>query len=691
MISAFDEVRHFQRQGQETVGGFQQIAPGSAIATSNPNLSGAYYPSLLGSALFEQKRERKGGTFDAQMKLTSDLTVDLNGFMSKMDATNLNDNYMLWGAQILNKGAGQAPLPGYTTTTIGGITTLTGAQFAAANPTGNYGVYDQIVRPDEGATSNYLDLDLAYRFSDHLKFKSSLGVSYGHGLTPVQNTLETNIIGTGAAYQYNGSSSAANVNFGSNNNSMPNPSNTVFGWIFGDQKVDVVDTEKWGQIDGTFTLNEGALNDIQFGIRESDHSRSALGIQSQHPLGASTATLPPPTGTYPSNFGAGLGGSPVTGIWTNSPGQIAAYDAQYASIYQASGQGRSYWQHDFSLQEKSQAAYVQADMSGDRWSANAGLRLVRTHENVIENIGVPATTAGAITTSAFGPYLPTLVANTYNDVLPSANLRFDVTKDVVARFAVSTTMARPDYSALAGTLSLSSPIDPTQTGTGTGSNPNLAPVKSNNFDASVEWYFAPRSLLSASVFYMDLTSYIGFSTSTATYNSFTPQYPNGAMVKYTITGPVNTTGKVDGLELSFESPIPGYTNFGVQTNVTFVSASDTGSDLSTCLCNGQLVGASKESGTLSGYYEDDRFTARLTYGYRSSSYLGLSSNEPFYDAGGGTLSASAGYKINDHLVVSLEGQNLNNPTLRYYGYNESQMRAVYKNGETYFLTLRGKL
>jgi iron complex outermembrane receptor protein len=688
MVSGFDEVRHFERQGQETVGGFLQIAPGSKIALSNPDLSGAYYPSALGSALFEQKRERKGGTFDAQMKLTNDLTVDLNGFVARLDATNQNDNYMFWGKNIVQLGAGQAPMPGYQTTTIGGITTLTSAQWAPVAGTA-YGVYDQIFRPDEGASSDYLDLDLSYRFSDHLKFKSSLGVSYGHGLTPVQNVLETNVMSQGGGYSYNGIGSAANVNFAGNNNLSQ--ANSVFNWIFGDQNVDVVDSEKWGQIDGTYTLNEGVVNDIQFGIRESDHSRSSLQTLSQHPLGASTATLPVATGTYPSGFGSGLGGSPITQIWTNSAAQIAAYDAQYASVYQADGQGRSYWQHDFSLQEKSQAAYVQANMSGDRWSANAGLRFVRTDENVIENIGVLPTTPGANTASAFGPYLPTLVANTYNDVLPSANLRLDVTKDLVARFAVSTTMTRPDYTALAGSTSLNSPTNPAEPGTGTGSNPNLKPVKSNNFDTSLEWYFAPHSLLAASVFYMDLTSYVGFSTTNITYTSYTSNYPNGAAINYSITAPVNTTGKVEGVEFSYESPLPVYTNFGVQANATFVNAADTGSDLSTCLCDGHLVGTSKQSGTLGGYYEDDRFNARISVNYRSSSYLGLSDGTPFYDAGGTTVSASAGYKINDHLVISLDGQNLNNPTLRYYGFNESQMRAVYKNGETYFITLRGKM
>ena len=51
---------------------------------------------------------------------------------------------------------------------------------------------------------------------------------------------------------------------------------------------------------------------------------------------------------------------------------------------------------------------------------------------------------GAITTSAFGSFYQKPVEHTYNDCLPSANLRCDVARDLVARFAIARTMARPD-------------------------------------------------------------------------------------------------------------------------------------------------------------------------------------------------------------------------------------------------------
>ena len=38
------------------------------------------------------------------------------------------------------------------------------------------------------------------------------------------------------------------------------------------------------------------------------------------------------------------------------------------------------------------------------------------------------------------------------------------------------------------------------------------------------------------------------------------------------------------------------------------------------------------------------------------------------------------------LSFNLDGQNLNNPTLKYYALNEDQPRAIYQNGRQYYLT-----
>ena len=53
----------------------------------------------------------------------------------------------------------------------------------------------------------------------------------------------------------------------------------------------------------------------------------------------------------------------------------------------------------------------------------------------------------------------------------------------------------------------------------TQGNPNLDPIKADAFDASVEWYFAPESVVSLGVFYKDVKTYIATLRTTQPFNT----------------------------------------------------------------------------------------------------------------------------------------------------------------------------
>ena len=668
LVQAFSEERHLQRQGQEILG-YTQIAPGSKIALAHPDLAGVYAPNLINSALFDQQRKRTGGLIDAQFKVSNDFSFDVNAFTSEMKAANYNRSYEFWGAQVINAGAGQSPNPGYTVKN----NTLTSATFAPVAGT-NYGVYDQISRPDESASSNFVELSTKWRATDSLTFTTKLGTSAGEGKTPTQNVAEWNVgVGAGAGYQLNGTGTAANWNLGATNNASPAGPTTTFGWIFGDQNINVKDKENWAQADGEYSTDWGTLKTVQFGLRYNDHKRSSEGVIGQGPTAAAQdpANFPQGFQNFPGNFGSGLGSGFPTNVWYYSPGQLAAFNA----FTKRDPVTREDWNSEFSVKEKNTAGYLQGNLEGDRWSGNIGLRVVQTKENVLSNVAAPATAPGAITTSDFGPFVRQNVNHSYVDVLPSMNLKFDLSKDVIARFAASKTMTRPDYSALAGQVTLTPPAQFGSIGSGTGGNPDLKPITSNNFDASLEWYFAPRSLVSASIFNMNLTSYVGLGTVTRSYVTSTPDHPANYMADYQLTVPVNTSGTVNGIELAYEMPLGK--NFGFATNATFINAYDSS--------NGPLVGASKRTANLTAYYEDERFNARISYNYRSAFYSGLDRSTAFYQAGVGTLAMSLGYKYSEQLSFTLDAQNLNDPTLKYYALNEDQPRAFYKNGRQFYL------
>ena len=247
----------------------------------------------------------------------------------------------------------------------------------------------------------------------------------------------------------------------------------------------------------------------------------------------------------------------------------------------------------------------------------------------------------------------------------------DLAKDVVGRLAASRTMARPDFSALGGSIT----ADDT-THTGNGGNPNLKPIRSNNLDATLEWYYAPKSLLSGGLFYMNLSNYVAFGTFTQTLLNI----KTGTFDSYTISAPINSSGKSKGVELAWQSPIWG--PFGGWANYTYAHAKeDNGAD---------LVGASKNTYNVGGYFENNKFTVRLAYTFRSKFFVGLDRSSPQYQDDTGTLAASAAWAIHPNVSLTFEALNLNNPTLKYFGLNEDQPRAFYKNGRQYYFGARVK-
>ena len=695
MLQVFDENRSLRRDGVEVLG-YDQISnaagsPTKAFADAHPDLNGVWFPRMIGAALFEQKRERRGGLLEVQFKPADNFSVDLSGFVSNLDASNYNRNYLLYNPRTI--GANVPIASGYVVRN----NTLVSAVFPGTADA-QYGLYDMIARPDEKASTTYLSLEAAWQASEALNVNFKLGTSTGHGETPTQDVAEWRVGGVGGSWNLNGIDQAPS--FSLNESTAAPQSNLALDWIFGLQNLDIEDKDKWGQIDAEYFIDGGALSSLEFGVRFANHDRESANVIAQGPgcIDSSGNVVPfdwsqaywCPVGTrspadpanwpgsysnYPSDFGSGFGGNFPRNVWYFTAEDMAAYNA----LTDRRATERRYPVYEFGLKEKTKAAYVQFNLEGDRWNGNIGVRVVKTSQDVLQYLaGGTASTPGAIQGSAFGIYSPQIVSNDYTDVLPSANFKFDITDDLVARFAVTKTLARPDYSALAGGLNLSPPNGPNDEGEGSSSNPNLKPIRSTNVDAALEWYYAPRALLSASVYYMDLQSYIGQGQSVQQFLTFDQAHPNGYLGNYLVTSPINTKGSVKGLELAVEQPIGE--NFGISANYSYTDAKED---------NGKpLVGASKNVFNLVGYFENDHLNARIAYNYRSHFYNGLDRRSAFNQDDTRNVSASIGWKFNDKLSISLDGMNLTNEKLKYYADNKDQPRGIYQNGRQYYFNVR---
>src|SRR5215472_3222779 len=390
----FYEDRYLRRDGTEILG-YDQIAPGSAVALAHPDLTNVWYPHDIGSALFTQERKRTGGLLNVQFKPSDAMDLDLSAFYAKLEAPDYNRNYLQWDTHFVNFGAGQGPNPGYTVTNG----TLTSATFAGVAGT-DYGIYDQISRPDESATSSFVNLDSHFRLSDRMKLEGQIGWSEGHGKTPTQNVSETLPgAGAGASWTLNGTSRPPDWSLPGTNYGQPfppgNPGALPFGWIFGGQDIDTIDKEVWAKLDATWDMsNTGAWQDLRFGVRYAKHDRSSVGSIAQGPtFGCApvTPTCPPNGGTdplsypttysnYPSDYNT-FGSNIPTRVWYWTPEQLAAYNGP--GLVQRDPVTRAYPPYWFSLDEPTAAAYVQADFKGEQWAVNFGVRYVHTKENTV--------------------------------------------------------------------------------------------------------------------------------------------------------------------------------------------------------------------------------------------------------------------------------------------------------------------
>ncbi len=208
---------------------------------------------------------------------------------------------------------------------------------------------------------------------------------------------------------------------------------------------------------------------------------------------------------------------------------------------------RNKLQNDVDIKETIQAAYAMATVKPVRkLSVVAGLRFERTEsqgkgyddqgiDNTLTALGVDITTLTAGTTGIAGSKAAknATLTNTagyiyyrygsrvmrdksYSNALPVVQARYELSKKFIVRAAYYKSLLRPDFQNVVGGLNAVDNNDGTYAFS--VNNTRLKPETANNGDISVEYYFEPVGLLSASVFYKDITN-IQISTPKATLGS----------------------------------------------------------------------------------------------------------------------------------------------------------------------------
>lgn len=395
-----------------------------------------------------------------------------------------------------------------------------------------------------------------------------------------------------------------------------------------------------------------------------------------------------------SNYGSATGIPPV---WVVDPGAMDSVEAYherlYPGTYRAVNPGRSY---GVDLDELS--SYIQANFSRGIMSGNLGLRVVDTDLTVKQN-----QVGGSQPYGAANEFLGEFeTKRSYSDVLPSLNLRFDLSDSLTLRAAANKTMAPLDLAQWGAGLAPNYAIDGEPSsdtyqqflviGGSADGNPELDPWRATNYDLSLEYYLGPASALSAGLFYIDVESFI----ESGSVDMALPDQDGVVRREVNISTSVQGSGgELKGLELGARLAFGDFLrdsaleNFGTDINYTYSPSESGNQDLSGSELPFQ--DNSEHVFNLVGWYEAGPWQARLAYNYRSERVAGYNvtwGSGTLWQKPTGYVDLSASYNINDNVSVFLNASNITNEKEEYYLEYKDQFGYQFEYEARYTLGVR---
>ena len=644
-------------------------------------------PWGIGSALFEQDRERVGIDVTAQWAPSDNLDMTLHYFSSTMKADNVNSNLIgipFRGVAFLGEDTNSG------TVNNGIIESLAVTGLDNRPGWARHIAYDNIYRDGSEASTEVIDFEGTYTLetgSLHWQIGNTKGEGQNNDFftefwvdatDPTANFNFTNPGGTAPA-----------IDFVTASPWLQNPTNQMWlGGIF-DQRNETLDEETYAQLDYTWALDLGPFSEVKFGGKIRDRSmeqnRWKTDLQALAPIGE--GSLGPASDFWTGDM------VNVEHANTSSPSQSyfmpnrgLMYDALYA-VAECNSASEGLCRNtnvfdsaaSFKVEEDITALYAMAKFNVEGVRGNVGVRYVTTD----------VTSSGTDNTGAAVKF-----ESDYSEWLPSLNIAYDLTDDVIVRAAASRGLTRPAPFQLAPAVNLTP-----ETSSGSAGNPNLSPLTSANYELGGEYYFTSASLFSVTAFKKDISNFI--------YTTTVAKEINGVQINQLST-PVNGgSTAIDGLEMQLQHDFDN--GWGAYVNYTYTDVADAkvSEAVPVLDADGNVVGAtsaerfvqlpnaSKDSYNFGGFYENEDFSARLNYNYRSEYFDAQTEiGNRFIDAQS-QVDAQFSWNATENLTVKIEALNLTNEIIeRFYVRGSDGARlggTQISNGRRFYLGASFKL
>jgi TonB-dependent receptor len=324
---------------------------------------------------------------------------------------------------------------------------------------------------------------------------------------------------------------------------------------------------------------------------------------------------------------------------------------------------------DYDISEEVTAGYVMASADVGRTTLIGGVRVEHTSSDF------SAFDIEFVDGDLEGDPEPVSGSKSYTNWMPGFQVRWETRDDLIVRGAWTNTIARPSYEQNAPFRIFETEEDDEDVFEGAieAGNPDLDPLESMNFDATVEWYLQPAGILSAGLFYKDIDDPIFLRVQTLEEVDFEGRFYS----ELEILQPQNAeSGEITGVELSFQQqfrmlPSP-WDGFGIQLAYTY---SDSEAEVFDRDDPVPFFLQSEHVGNIALFFEKHGFEARLGYAYRSE-YLEAIGDEVFQDLfvdTHGQLDFKASYELTERLSAFLQLQNLTDEPLRFISGDGSRL------------------
>ncbi len=430
-------------------------------------------------------------------------------------------------------------------------------------------------------------------------------------------------------------------------------------------------------LNGAWTVDRFNVDQIQFGVQATRRDKNrdlvdnAINGGENYYSGANAINVGQLGGNVldqhlsPPNFMNGVSGNfPRSFLGFDVPNYLAALQAYNGKPRPGGGtydfsQAAPVWNplQSYRVREKTTSFFVEADLSGDRWNADIGVRLVKTKTSA------KAWDAKIESLTENGPFnytavyaAPTQIGQdaSYTFGLPSANFVWHFTDQLQLRLGAAKTMARPSVEQLAPTSTTASVAwgDFTQV---FGGNADLKPYSAKQYDASLEWYYARNSALTFAVFQKDIK------------NQITTSWQTGVDIGvpghlFNVMKPINgDKARVRGMEIGFQHLWDN--GFGVRAQYT--------RNRSDSWVGGEkrpLEGIAPATSSLGLLYEKGPWSLSATADHTDDFVSAINVIGPGFNERAKAITwvtAQASYEFNKWLKLSIEGRNLTDAKQEY--------------------------